>query len=89
MFQPRIPVTSTFGAATEALAEAPAEGSFEVGTHDKARNLPAIRLDRFYIKKEVVIDVAHAEMDIAVEPTAAKPCPFQRVQRRAEVERND
>ena len=73
----------------ETLAEAPAEGSLEVGTKDKARNLAAVRLGRFQIKKEIIINVAHAETDVAVEPAAPKPSPFQRIERRAQVERND
>ena len=52
----------------ETLAEAPAEGSLEVGTKDKARNLAAVRLGRFQIKKEIVIDVAHAKTDLAIKP---------------------
>ena len=64
MFQPVIPLA----AGMEVLREAPAEGSFEVRTEEEARNLATIGLGRFQIKKEIVIDVAHAKTDLAIKP---------------------
>ena len=83
VFQPRIPVTLIFGAALEPLVKASVEGSLEIGIEDEARNLPAVRLRRFHVEEEVVIEVAQAETDVAVEPAASHSGPFQRIERRA------
>jgi len=54
----------------EAFRKTPAKGSLEVRTEDEPRNLAAVRLRRFQIKKEIVIDVAQTKTDLAIKPAA-------------------